>query len=196
MNALLDPKFAVIPILVGPLQVLMAMLPAILLGIGSALLALFKPATFKLAIKLLWRVKVSLHLLPGRSDGTLGQRHRRAGEWRHRRIIFRRRIAKFGDGDLLEGIGNVQAKKCERSLPQAGWSGGRELARKSGGRIAGELRAIPIRGAAPRFRRRTGRDPHRDARRIWRGGVCERRGRKGKRCGRRRNRREQRIFTQ
>ena len=60
MNALLDPKFAVIPILVGPLQVLMAMLPAILLGIGSALLALFKPATFKLAIKLLWRVKVSL----------------------------------------------------------------------------------------------------------------------------------------
>ena len=60
MNALLDPKFAVIPIFVGPLQVLMAMLPAILLGIGSALLALFKPATFKLAIKLLWRVKVSL----------------------------------------------------------------------------------------------------------------------------------------
>jgi outer membrane protein assembly factor BamB len=60
VNALLDPKFAVIPILVGPLQVLMAMLPAILLGIGSALLALFKPATFKLAIKLLWRVKVSL----------------------------------------------------------------------------------------------------------------------------------------
>src|SRR5438105_995186 len=36
------------------------MLPAILLGIGSALLALFKPATFKLALKLLWRVKVSL----------------------------------------------------------------------------------------------------------------------------------------
>ena len=60
MNALLAPKFAVIPIFVGPLQVLVAMLPAILLGIGSALLALFKPATFKLAVKLLWRVKVSL----------------------------------------------------------------------------------------------------------------------------------------
>jgi outer membrane protein assembly factor BamB len=60
VNALLAPKFAVIPIFVGPLQVLVAMLPAILLGIGSALLALFKPATFKLALKLLWRVKVSL----------------------------------------------------------------------------------------------------------------------------------------
>ena len=50
------------PILVGPLQVLLAMLPAILLGLGSALVALFKPRTFKLALRILWRLKLSVLL--------------------------------------------------------------------------------------------------------------------------------------
>jgi outer membrane protein assembly factor BamB len=62
---------AVVPILVGPLQVFLAMLPAILFGIGSALLALFKPATFKLALRLLWRVKVSLIIAIALVSGTV-----------------------------------------------------------------------------------------------------------------------------
>lgn len=67
----LPAQFAVIPIFVGPLQVLLAMLPAILLGIGSALLALFKPATFKIALKLLWRVKVSALLAIAVASGAV-----------------------------------------------------------------------------------------------------------------------------
>lgn len=54
---------AVIPLLVGPLQVLLALLPAILVALGSALLALFKPSTFLLGLRLLWRMKFSLLLL-------------------------------------------------------------------------------------------------------------------------------------
>jgi len=52
--------FAVIPIVVGPLQVLLALLPAILFAIGSVLLALFKPRTVKLLAKLVWRMKLSV----------------------------------------------------------------------------------------------------------------------------------------
>ena len=61
MNAF-PTNLAVVPILVGPLQVLLAMLPAILLGLGSALLALFKPRTFMLALRILWRMKLSVLL--------------------------------------------------------------------------------------------------------------------------------------
>ncbi len=59
MNAF-PTNLAVVPILVGPLQVLLAMLPAILLGLASALLALFKPRTFMLALRILWRLKLSV----------------------------------------------------------------------------------------------------------------------------------------
>ena len=71
MNAVFTTHLAVVPILVGPFQVLLAILPAILLGIGSALLALFKPATFKLALRLLWRVKVSALIAVGLISGTV-----------------------------------------------------------------------------------------------------------------------------
>ena len=47
----------VIPILVGPLQVLIAVLPAILIALGTTLIALFKPSTMKKLAKLLWRLK-------------------------------------------------------------------------------------------------------------------------------------------
>lgn len=57
-----QPGVAVIPIIVGPLQVLMALLPVILVAIGSALLALFRPRTIKLLFRLLWRVKVTVIL--------------------------------------------------------------------------------------------------------------------------------------
>lgn len=71
MNALLPTNLAVVPILVGPLQVLLAMLPAILLGLGSALLALFKPRTFKLALRILWRLKLSVLLALAVIAGTV-----------------------------------------------------------------------------------------------------------------------------
>jgi outer membrane protein assembly factor BamB len=47
----------VIPVLVGPLQVLIAVLPAILIAVGTMVVALFKPATLKKLAKLLWRLK-------------------------------------------------------------------------------------------------------------------------------------------
>jgi outer membrane protein assembly factor BamB len=64
-------NLAVVPILVGPLQVLLAMLPAILLGLGSALLALFKPRTFMLALRILWRMKLSVLLALAVIGGTV-----------------------------------------------------------------------------------------------------------------------------
>ncbi|MGO9201296.1 MAG: PQQ-binding-like beta-propeller repeat protein [Limisphaerales bacterium] len=54
---------AVIPVLVGPLQVLLALLPAMLVALGGALLALFRPSTAKQSLKVLWRLKAPLLLL-------------------------------------------------------------------------------------------------------------------------------------
>jgi outer membrane protein assembly factor BamB len=71
VNAFFPTDLAVVPILVGPLQVLLAMLPAILLGLGSALLALFKPRTFKLALRILWRLKLSVLLALAVIAGTV-----------------------------------------------------------------------------------------------------------------------------
>jgi len=57
--AIPHPPLAVVPILIGPLQVLIAILPAILLAIGGALLTMFKPSTIKLTAKVLWRNKLA-----------------------------------------------------------------------------------------------------------------------------------------
>ncbi len=50
---------AVVPILIGPLQVLMAILPAILVAIGGALVAMLKPSSLKIGLQVLWRNKAS-----------------------------------------------------------------------------------------------------------------------------------------
>ncbi|MEI6211334.1 MAG: PQQ-binding-like beta-propeller repeat protein [bacterium] len=63
LSILIDPHLAVIPILIGPLQVLIAVLPAILLAIGSALLQMFKPSAVKIGLKVLWRNKLTVLLL-------------------------------------------------------------------------------------------------------------------------------------
>ena len=47
----------VVPVLIGPLQVLVAILPGLLLALLAALQALFKPATMLLFLRLLWRLK-------------------------------------------------------------------------------------------------------------------------------------------
>ncbi len=54
------PTLAVIPVLVGPLQTLLALLPAILLGAGSMLFAAFKPRGFVKLIRFCWRQKLFL----------------------------------------------------------------------------------------------------------------------------------------
>ena len=48
---------AVVPILIGPLQALLAILGPLLLALLGLVLALFKPSTFKKGFKLLWRQK-------------------------------------------------------------------------------------------------------------------------------------------
>ena len=51
---------AVFPVLVGPLQTLLALLPAILLGVGSMLFAAFQPAGFVKLVRFCWRQKLFL----------------------------------------------------------------------------------------------------------------------------------------
>lgn len=61
MTSMLLPGFSdvgVIPILIGPLQVLLTLLPALLAAFGGVLLAMFKPSTVKAGLKVLWRNKI------------------------------------------------------------------------------------------------------------------------------------------
>jgi len=51
---------AVVPVLVGPLQALAAVLGPLLLGLAGLLLGLFRPSTFKLALKLLWSQRIAI----------------------------------------------------------------------------------------------------------------------------------------
>ena len=55
-----SPGLAVVPILIGPLQVLLAFLPAILVASGGALLAFFRPYSIRLAALLLAALVASL----------------------------------------------------------------------------------------------------------------------------------------
>ncbi len=49
---------AVFPVLLGPLQTLLALLPAILVGVASMLFAVFKPGGFVKLVRFCWRQKV------------------------------------------------------------------------------------------------------------------------------------------
>ncbi len=49
---------AVFPVLLGPLQTLLALLPAILVGLGSMLFAAFKPRGFVKLVRFCWRQKL------------------------------------------------------------------------------------------------------------------------------------------
>jgi outer membrane protein assembly factor BamB len=61
--ALPDCNLAVIPVLVGPLQVLLALLPALLSGLVALLFALFRPGAVKMALVVLWRQKVVIAVI-------------------------------------------------------------------------------------------------------------------------------------
>ncbi len=54
-----------VPILIGPLQVLLAILPAILMALGGMIFALLKPSAIKAALKVLWRNKLSTAVAAG-----------------------------------------------------------------------------------------------------------------------------------
>lgn len=56
---------AVVPVLIGPIQVLLTLLPAILVAVGATLLSLFRPRVIKQGILLAWRLKVPLVLIVG-----------------------------------------------------------------------------------------------------------------------------------
>ena len=60
---LTENSVAVVPILVGPLQALIALLPAIMIAIGSLLLSLFKPSTLKKLLHLLWAQKIAVVII-------------------------------------------------------------------------------------------------------------------------------------
>ncbi len=57
------PLFAVAPVLIGPLQALLAILPGLLAALGGLLLSLFKPRAFVGGLRLVWRLKWPLAAL-------------------------------------------------------------------------------------------------------------------------------------
>ncbi len=54
---------AVVPVLIGPIQVLLTLLPAILVAIGATLVSLFKPRVLKQIFLLAWRLKIPLAII-------------------------------------------------------------------------------------------------------------------------------------
>ncbi|MEX0716745.1 MAG: PQQ-binding-like beta-propeller repeat protein [Planctomycetaceae bacterium] len=54
------PPYAVVPVLVGPLSTLIALLPAILMAVATALFSLLKPSAMKKFVLLLWAQKVAM----------------------------------------------------------------------------------------------------------------------------------------
>ncbi|MBA4389224.1 MAG: hypothetical protein C0404_14720, partial [Verrucomicrobia bacterium] len=60
IDSLLDSSstLGVVPILIGPLQVLIAILPAILAAIGGIIISMLKPSTIWAFLKVLWRNKI------------------------------------------------------------------------------------------------------------------------------------------
>src|SRR5688572_2235127 len=68
---LLDPPLAVVPVLVGPLQVLLTLLPAIFLALASAILAALRPSAMKNTLRVLWRQKLQVAIAAALVCGTV-----------------------------------------------------------------------------------------------------------------------------
>ena len=62
---------AVIPVLIGPLQVLIAILPALLLSLLGLIVSLLRPATMWALLKLLWRQKLVLAVMAAVGVGSV-----------------------------------------------------------------------------------------------------------------------------
>lgn len=63
LDSLLTPDIAVIPVLIGPVQVLLAILPGILIALATALASLLKPRVMWQLLKVLWRLKIQVAIL-------------------------------------------------------------------------------------------------------------------------------------
>ena len=53
-----EPAPAVVPVLIGPLQVLLAILPGLIVAVLGAVVSLLKPRAMLNLVKLLWRLKL------------------------------------------------------------------------------------------------------------------------------------------
>jgi len=62
---------AVIPVIVGPLQVLIAVLPALLLSLAGSIVAMLKPSAMWAFAKLMWRQKMALAIVAAVAAGTV-----------------------------------------------------------------------------------------------------------------------------
>jgi outer membrane protein assembly factor BamB len=69
------PAEAVVPVVVGPLQALLALLPSILLALGGMLLALFRPSGVKKLVRFLWAQKAFTAVLVGVVVGVVALAH-------------------------------------------------------------------------------------------------------------------------
>lgn len=55
-----DQPLAVVPVLVGPIQALLTLLPIILVALGSLFVAMFRPSSIKKLLQLLWSQKLAV----------------------------------------------------------------------------------------------------------------------------------------
>ena len=62
---------AVVPVLVGPLQVLLALLPAILVAVFTVVLSLLKPRAMRAGLRLLWRLKIHVVVVAAALTGAV-----------------------------------------------------------------------------------------------------------------------------
>jgi hypothetical protein len=62
---------AVVPVLIGPLQVLMAILPWLLLSLGGLLVGMFRPRALWAGVKFLWRQKLAVGVLAAAVTGSV-----------------------------------------------------------------------------------------------------------------------------
>jgi outer membrane protein assembly factor BamB len=66
-----DQPLAVVPVLIGPMQALLAILPAILVALGGMIVTLFKPSSLWRLLQLLWSQKVIVVLIAGAIWGSV-----------------------------------------------------------------------------------------------------------------------------
>lgn len=92
---------AVVPVLVGPLQVLATLLPIILTALGGLLVALFRPTTLKRLVQLLWAQKLVLTPLLAAIGGGIY-------------------VASLVPGSAREQVAQVEAAQTDWAL----WRGG------------------------------------------------------------------------